>query len=135
MGKITKMEKYQGMLEVLIKLLNLTYSESRKDRKRLHDIEWADDNIHSLSILAEAEIRADTVVGIASSRKLGLKNNELNYHEILVTNSLYASEAIVKWIAENGSNYRGFTAYILAIENLNNATLNYLRNLKEEDKG
>lgn len=110
-------ELYSKVLEVLLKLLDSAFSNSSSNRKRLHDIEW-DEEDSSPSILGEVEIRADAVIGIA---RACLEKDHIDISEfidILEANSVYGSEAIVNWVANDGGDFQEFLQYLAAVENL-----------------
>ena len=113
-------------LEVLLKLLELTFTSSSFDRKQMHNIEWeAEDYLPS--ILGEVEVRADTVIGIARSclKKQPDHANELV--KMLLENSVYNSDSTVSWVATVGIDFHDFLSYIAAIENLRMGTVALLQ--------
>ncbi|OUS24652.1 hypothetical protein A9Q99_24100 [Gammaproteobacteria bacterium 45_16_T64] len=116
---------YGKILEILLKYLEVVFSSSSEDRKRLHDIEWeAEDD--SPSILGEVEVRADTVIGIA---RTCLKRRPENISKLVYTlkeSSVYQSDSIVSWLAVNGGDYQNFIGYMAAIENLRIGTIAFL---------
>lgn len=117
---------YENFLKVLLKLLELTFTASALNRKRLHEIEWGAEE-GSPSILGEVEVRADTVIGISRAclRKRPENINELV--DILEAGSIYQSEVVVGWIVASSDSYQEFLEYITAIENLRMGTIAFLK--------
>lgn len=118
---------HEKTLGVLLRFLNVAFSNSSTDRKLLHKIEWKEED-GSPSILGEVEVRADTIIGIA---RTCLKRNPARISNIinaLEVNSIYKSKILVNWLANYGDNFPGFLGYIAAIENLRISTLAFLKN-------
>jgi hypothetical protein len=117
---------YKRMLNLLLKALEMAFSNSSMNRKSLHEIEWEMEEGHP-SILGEIEIRADTVIGVA---RTCLKKQPKGIDELIDTlesSSVYQSEIIVNWLADNGDNFPEFMTYITAIENLRIGTITFLK--------
>ncbi|WP_044617283.1 hypothetical protein [Gynuella sunshinyii] len=118
---------YSKALEVLLKFLELAFSRSANDRKRLHDIEWEAEE-GAPSVLGEVEVRADAVIGIVRTHLKRQTNNIDEVVEALRAGSIYESESIVRWIASDGDNFHEFLCYIEAIENLRTSMMTFLKN-------
>ena len=117
---------YKEMLSTLLKFLEIAFSNSAISRKNLHEIEWeAEDG--QPSILGEAEVRADTVIGIA---RTCLKRQPENIDKLIDTleaGSIYKSEHLVNWLANSGDDFPEFLGYMMAIENLRVGTITFLK--------
>lgn len=120
------MNVYENALKVLLTFLELAFTASALNRKKLHELEWQAEE-GSPSVLGEIEVRADAVIGI--SRRC-LKKHPENINELvdkLEASSIYQSEVLVGWIAAHSEDYQEFLGYIAAVENLRMGTMAFLK--------
>ena len=115
------------MLGLLLRMVEVAYRGCSVDRRRLHDIEWGNDD-DAISIIGEVEVRADEVTGVALTL---LKKKRLNgvagVIESLEDRSVYESDNVVRWLVENGGEFVEFMCYISAVENLRFGLVSVLR--------
>ena len=112
---------------VLLRFLDVAFSNSSMNRKLLHKMEWEEED-GSPSILGEVEVRADSIIGISRTCLKREPENISNFINILEANSVYKSKLLVNWLANYGDNFPYFLGYIAAIENLRISTLIFLEN-------
>jgi hypothetical protein len=113
-----------SVLRLFNHFLEFSYTNSAAERKRLHNIEYESEN--ESSILGEVEIRADTVVGIALTCLKKCPDNTSELVDRLKKNSIYNSDSILDWLADDQSEFHKFFGYIVAIESLNNVVISFL---------
>ncbi len=123
------MDDTYRVLSILLRFLEIAYTNSSVNRKNLHEIEWKAEE-SSPSILGEIEVRADAVIGITRGclkRKPGEIDKLIDTLEV---NSVYQSEFLVHWLAYNGDDFPDFLLYITAIENLRLGTIAFLKRIE-----
>lgn len=106
-----------NFLEFLLDEIPSLYQACKQDRSVLHKLEWESDN--AASILGEAEIRCDSIVGHASKllsrdfKKAGDFDHLLNDLSQL---SLYQSQTLLNWMISESWSYPSFTTYLQTSE-------------------
>lgn len=111
------------VLEFLLGEVQDSYARSKVDRARLHGREWESEE-DSASVLGEAEIRADFVVGIVRTwLAIGVDGSE---RDGLVEQSVHRSPTLHGWLATDAAVYPQFAAHVQAVEHLRAAALRVL---------
>lgn len=121
------------LLQLLLDFVKIEYQKSHQDRKQLHDEEWEAEE-QEFSILGEAEIRADAVIGIVRNYLFNPHFDTKSAQETLYEYSIYNSKVLMSWLSEHKESYIQFTAYLHAIEHLRLVALDSFRKINELDK-
>ncbi len=111
------------LLELLLDFVKIEYQRSSQDRRLLHDEEWEASEQMS-SILGEAEVRADAVIGVVRSYLFSQNFDTQSACETLQRYSVYDSQVLMLWLLKHTTGHARFVAYLHAIEHLRLVALN-----------
>ena len=121
------------LLELLLDFVKAEYQQSRQDRKHLHDEEWQAGE-QAPSILGEAEIRADAVIGVVRGYLFSQNFDTKSARETLHKYSVYDSKVLMPWLLKHAESHAQFVAYLHAIEHLRLVALDSFDEVGELDK-
>ncbi|MCI5142136.1 MAG: hypothetical protein D3909_10545 [Candidatus Electrothrix sp. ATG1] len=121
----TNNKKYFILLEFLLQQVGVAYQDCSNDRKKIHDIEWEEDD--KPSVLGEVEVFSDFIIGhvtsIINCNEKMSKNDRAEIICALKTRSIFGSSPISEWIAYEAAKYSGYYNYLQSIEILRVATI------------
>jgi hypothetical protein len=112
------------ILQILKDDVDSAYSISSSERKELHELEWDSDN--KISILGEAEIIAETVLGLFSRFKKHSITNKVEALSLLAKYSVYNSPILAGWLARDGNKFLHFSQYLKSVESLRMALKEFI---------
>jgi hypothetical protein len=102
----------QRLFKILSDLVTEAYISAVNDRSKLHQIEWenGDDN---QSVLVEAEIRKNYVIGLALGYiKHGNFTGQEHHFKEIDEHGVYNSPLLLDWLVNEGNNYKTFALYL-----------------------
>lgn len=115
--------KDQATLKFLLDEVDHSFRDSKDERKRLHEIEWAAGE-EAASILGEAEIRMDFVIGVVQTwLEYGYEKDR---RDDLMRYSIHCSSILHDWLKEHSADYPRFAVFLQVVELLRVVALRVL---------
>jgi hypothetical protein len=110
-------KNHKRILQALINIVIESYNLSKDDRKDLHQLEWGEDD-KKPSILGEAEIRADAIIGLSKRFIKSRVDNKVDALKVLNNYGVYCSNILLSWLLDEGDKYKKFSLYLHQLEHL-----------------